>query len=509
MYISETTAVNAPVSFRHKILIVEDDRGTSFLLCETLSREGYSIEQAFDGKKALELVSLRKFDLILLDLVIPGIDGIEICRQIRSDKRFNSVPILILTAKNDPLEKMEGFAAGANDYILKPFMLDEVIARVKAQFRIIELRHNLVASESRYRQVVEHSPDGILILSNNEKKEVLFANKRFSEIVENDACGNIAGISATEAAKRCDLFREILAGINDIENSSPPVTREAIVHSQPAPAIFLEVVVLPIINEDSCIETFQVIIRDITNRKRMEKAMTQAEKIHSLGILTAGIAHEINNPLTGISNAVQIMKKCELSKDRQTQMCEHVLSHIERIAKITREMSQFSKPYEAVSEKFSVSEVISNALMLVGFSPASNNIQFQWAPPTTESPILFGNKNQFQQVIFNLLINAVQSIEKIGTVNISLSVEKSFIVISISDTGCGIPENQLKKIFDPFFTTKRDWKGTGLGLAVSCKIVQAFNGTIDVESVEKKGSKFTIKIPSESKEKPHKKANTQ
>ena len=259
-------------------------------------------------------------------------------------------------------------------------------------------------------------------------------------------------------------------------------------------ALQLEVQVMPIADGNGEIEMYQVVTRDLTQRRRMEEALLQTEKLHSLGILTAGIAHEVNNPLTGISNAIQIIKKSELTPDRRSELCDLVLTNINRITKIIKELNIFSKPHGQPPEVFSVGDTISESINLVRYQARKSKVDFDWAPPAA-SQYLFGDRNQFQQVMINLLVNSIQACEDGGKITVVVNRADDRIVIDVSDTGCGIPPHQLGRIFDPFFTTKRDWKGTGLGLAVSYRIVQLFKGTLSVESKVGQGTRFRISLP--------------
>jgi len=477
---------------KHRILIIEDDADASNLIFHTIQDEGYQASQAFDGKRGLEMIQECHPDLVLLDIMLPNLDGIELLRAIRTDPATVSLPVLLLTAKDEFGDKLKGFKAGADDYITKPFMIGELLARIRAHLRIQELKHDLKISEARYRSLIEHSPDGILLITPGH--ELLFHNNRFIEIMEGHLQFPIIGKPLAELIPQSDLFGEFRVLVQQVQEKKGLVTREIRISRSNHQTIFLEVLVMPIASEGNEVEMYQLITRNVTQRRKMEEALLQAEKIHSLGILTAGIAHEVNNPLTGISNAIQIIKKSELAPDRRGDLCDLILTHINRIAKIIKELHIFSKPHGQPPEIFPVAEAITETINLARYQSRKGKVDFIWAPPSP-SIYLFGDRNQFQQVMINLLVNAIQACDSGGQISVTLERSSDRVVINVSDTGCGIPPDQLGRIFDPFFTTKRDWKGTGLGLAVSYRIIQLFKGTLNVQSTVGKGTRFTISIP--------------
>ena len=474
-----------------RILIIEDNRDTGELLQQTLEDEGYEIFQAFDGGEGLKKAGSLNPDLILLDIMMPSMDGIEVCRQLRTQSPKRSIPILILTAKDALSEKLRAFKAGGDDYITKPFIISELLARIQAHLRVQTLKKDLELSEERYGRLLENSPDGILLLSPG--LQLLYHNSKFTEILQGKSPEPLTGRILANLFPVSDLFREIDEVIGEAARQQQTVIRQVQLSASNHRTVYLEILGMPIRVSGAQVGMFQVIARDITQRRRMEEALIQAEKINSLGILTAGIAHEVNNPLTGISNAVQLLKTGKLAPERQSELCDLILNHIDRIVKIIKDLRIFSRPHENIPEVFSLQEAIQETLDLTKYQ-AHHKIEmiFESSP---EPLTIFGDKNQFQQVMINLLVNAIQAIPDKGSIHISLRREGDEAHISLEDTGCGIPSDQLSQIFDPFFTTKRDWKGTGLGLAVSYRIIQLFKGTLAVQSTLSKGSRFDIALP--------------
>ncbi len=466
----------------NKILIIEDEPDISDYLFETLELSGYAVRQAYDGIDGLSKIQEFKPNLILLDIMMPRMDGLEVCRRIRADQSMRSIRIIFITAKGSLEEKLEGFQAGANDFIVKPFSSSELLARIEAHLRIDTLTRDLELSEKRYRQLIEHSPDGILLFSDESK--LLFVNSRFKSLVPAKLSDIATGQTASELSRLSPLFSEIGRLITKVHETRLIVTRTiATSFTAPLPSV-LEIRGIPSELPGTRMPLVQIVLRDVTEKHNMEKILARTEKINSLGILTAGIAHEINNPLTGISNAIQILKKDSIDSVKKNEILELILTNIGRITRIIDDLQVFSRQERFDSDSFDLVAVINETLKLLRYQSDHEKIDLLFEP-APQAVRVEGSKSQFQQLMVNLLLNAIQAIDGSGTVRIELTrteAPASSAIIKIIDTGCGIPEDQLDQIFDPFFTTKRDWRGTGRGLAVSHRIVQLLKGSISFYS---------------------------
>ncbi len=485
--VSESDLIN-------KILIIEDEPDISDYLYDTLAMSGYEVRQAYDGLEGLEKIRQKKPNLVLLDIMMPKIDGLEVCRRIRSNPETQTTRIIFITAKGSLEEKLEGFQAGANDFIVKPFSSSELLARIEAHLRIDTLARDLELSERRYRQLIEHSPDGILLFSPDMK--LLFANSRFKGILPGKLEGLEIGCSIDALRSNSLFFSEIATLLDKVREGRIIVTRTFSISLQKGHTSYLEIRGIPSEIPAGKSLMYQVVMRDVTEKYNMEKIISRAEKINSLGILTAGIAHEINNPLAGIANAIHILKRDSIDNAKKDELLELILSNITRISRIIDDLRVFSRQERYEGGSFELVPVIEETLKLLRYQRENDQIEIHFLTNDLK-PVIEGSKNQFQQMMINLLLNASQAITGAGQIKVELDrLENTHsVVIKVSDTGCGIPEDQIDQIFDPFFTTKRDWRGTGLGLAVSYRIIQLLKGTITVSSQVDKGTTFTITMP--------------
>ncbi|GAB4366652.1 MAG: hypothetical protein Kow0042_06680 [Calditrichia bacterium] len=231
--------------------------------------------------------------------------------------------------------------------------------------------------------------------------------------------------------------------------------------------------------------------------KKAQFQLMHQEKMASLGLLAAGIAHEIGNPLTSISSLTQILKR-RLKDKTNLEDITNIMKNIDRISRIVRELVDFSRPSTFQMSPTDINEIARTAVGIVKYDNRSKNINFnlelEESLPTT---ILVAD--QLLQVFINILFNAVDAMENHGTeLTLKTYTRDNHIYIVIKDTGCGIPEDQKNKIFEPFYTTKEVGKGTGLGLSVSYGIIRNFGGEITLQSQVGRGSTFTIKLPIKS-----------
>jgi PAS domain S-box-containing protein len=243
------------------------------------------------------------------------------------------------------------------------------------------------------------------------------------------------------------------------------------------------------------------IFEDITDRLTIENQLMISEKLASLGLLTAGIAHEINTPLTGISSYVQLLLKSS-SNSADREIAEKIEAQIERVGKMVRSLLSFSRGEKGQIKKFPLKNCINDILTLLDYKIKKQSINSQIKIP--DDIEVWGELDKLQQVFLNIISNAIDAMPEGGTLKVEAERKENNIMIIISDTGTGIKKEHLTRIFEPFFTTKGYGSGTGLGLSISYQIVKEHNGDITVESEYGKGTTFKIILPANFSDIAHK-----
>jgi len=239
-----------------------------------------------------------------------------------------------------------------------------------------------------------------------------------------------------------------------------------------------------------------MIIEDITDRVQLEEQLQISEKMASIGLLAAGVAHEVNTPLTGISSFTQMLLEGADPEDPKTLLLEKIERQTFRAAKIVNGLLNLSRPGTASNERVEVdlNAVITDVFSLLEhqFSVASIKVRRDLAP---SSMSVHGIEHQLQQVFLNLFLNARDAMPSGGWLSVATRLEGDRVIAEVADTGSGIPSEQIARIYDPFFTTKAIGRGTGLGLSITYGIVREHDGTILCDSAVGHGTRFTMALP--------------
>jgi two-component system, NtrC family, sensor kinase len=367
-----------------RLLLVDDEDHFRQTLAKRLAKRGLASDQAADGNECLSILDKKAIDVVVLDVKMPGMSGIEVLQNITA--KYPRTEVILLTGQANALEGVEGIKSGAFDYLMKP----------------IELEH---------------------------------------------------------------LFNKILQAYEKILRSDAEQ-------------------------------------QEVEYRKQMEQQIMVCERLASLGTLAAGVAHEINNPLAIIKESAgwmrQLFAKDELKDiprhDDFVKALDKVEKSVERASRITHQLLGFVGKSESSLSEVNLTELIEEAIQLISHEAQNRDIRvLRQMEPSANT--IWSDPYQLRQVLLNLLTNAMHAVNSDGTITIAIEDVGDCRTITISDTGPGIPRENLDKIFEPFFSTKSPGQGTGLGLFVSRGIVEKLGGTIEVASKIGQGAGFSIRLP--------------
>ena len=253
-------------------------------------------------------------------------------------------------------------------------------------------------------------------------------------------------------------------------------------------------------SNNSKFEGVVILFRDLTNLINFRKQMERMERLATLGEVSAGIAHEIRNPLAGIKTSAQVLEESFSPNDFRAQLISRIVREIDRSNELLKKFFKFAKPSKPQQDFIDVEKVISSVQVLLVSRMKKRKIQFS-SDYNPDLPKVFVDESQIEQVIVNLILNAMDSIENGGEIMVSTSLEKvnqdkkeqDMVLVKIQDTGKGIEDEIIEKIFNPFFTTKNE--GVGMGLAISSRLVEENGGRLEVKSEVGKGSSFLLYLP--------------
>jgi len=263
---------------------------------------------------------------------------------------------------------------------------------------------------------------------------------------------------------------------------------------EPPREVVLNIAVAPLVTRELSHIGRLIIFDDVTEREQLERRLVQADKLSSLGLLAAGVAHEVNTPLAVISTYAQMLAKQCWGDEQKSRLLEKIARQTFRASEIVNSLLNFSRVSPTAFDEVNLNRVIQETLGLVEHQMTESAIRVQ-LDLEEQLPAVRANVGRLQQVFLNLFLNARDAMESGGTLNIVSRGEGDAVRVEVTDTGHGIPAESLPRIFDPFFTTKAGRKGTGLGLSVTYGIVREHGGSIEVSSRPGEGTSFQLAFP--------------
>jgi DNA-binding response OmpR family regulator len=416
-----------------RILAVDDSATYLNELSTVLRAEGYEVVAARSGGQALDMLAAQPVDCILLDLVMPELDGIETCRRIKASPIFRDIPLIMLTAREDRAAMIDGLSTGADDFIAKSNEFEVLTARVRAQLRRKQF-------EDEHRHIREQ-----LLRSELEATEARAAR----ELAETRA----RTVAALELKNRelSEAYAEL---------------------------------------------------------KRTQSQLVQSAKLASLGELVAGVAHEINNPLafaishlgTARSSLQHLNPTVVDAESRKHWQKAHVRLEemsggLERIRELVLKLRTFSRLDEGERKVVSPRECVDSVLTILAHRMRHRiEVETHFDPPDE----LDCFPSLLNQALMNLLANAIDAIDECGDtgrLTIRGGAAGQHYLLSITDSGGGVPEALRERVFDPFFTTKEIGKGTGLGLSITYSIIKKHGGTLELLPGSERGTTAQVRLP--------------
>ncbi len=489
-----------------RILIAECNIDFLNMIENTLRIESdrYIIEKVDSGVECMKRLNEKRFDLLIMgNLLIDG-NGLDWLR------RFNamgiSIPTIFITEKGDSKLALEAMKEGVFDYINRsaecakaiPFVVNRAIEGYHLMLEKVRLQKELIEAKNFLESIVENEGDAISVVDLEGK--VIYWNKGAERIYgfkKEEVLGKNPSQFIYPEDERVKMEEERLMNqlISKLLNGDVISNHEARRRTKDGREIIISMTISPLRNAHGEIIGFSKICKDITEIKKTEERLILTERLSSLGELTAGVAHELRNPLAGIKINTQILLRNKDLSETEKKLLKSTEEGIEKIQKIVDDMLNFAKPRPTHFKNVDINELIERSLEILQTKLKKANIS-TFFEKGMKIPELKVDPHQIQQVFINLILNSIQAMQNGGTLTLRTFLEKDGKVgVEIRDTGIGIPRENLKKIFDPFFTTKSE--GTGLGLSISLKILENHEATIDVMSKEGEGSTFIIHFPAQ------------
>ena len=482
-----------------KILLVEDHAESRRNLKRLIERRGHEVVAVSSAEEAETALESQAFPFLILDWMLPGKSGVDLCRQLRSKEAGDEIFILLVTARADTADLQDALEAGANDYLTKPLDLGVLNVRLSVAERQIrdlsernQARAALQESARTMTNILENTTDGFFALDHdwrftyvNPEAELLLARSR-DELYGAELWEKFPDLKGSLFETNYRKVMDERTGI-EFEASDPEEKTWSEVNAYPSG------------------DGISVFFHDITDRKRSESERLTTSKLESLGTLAGGIAHDLNNILTVISGNIG------LAQIEAPSECGSLLSFLSKAgqasqhaAHLSSQLLTFSKGGAPLKKVVAMSQLLEGSAQ---FSLYGSNLRadLDIASNLWKAEVDAG---QIEQVVNALMLNARESMPHGGTVRVSgrnievndlmapaLSAGR-YLKITVADRGTGIPDDLVSKIFDPYFTTKT--AASGLGLAISYSIVKKHGGLLHLESTSPEGSTFAFYLPATS-----------
>jgi len=508
----------------NKILLIDDEESIRETLRVALSKEGYEIIEAEDGKIGIELYNRHHPILIILDLKMPIMDGIEFLEKAQI-KPYDRTGVIVLTGFGEDKDIEKCYNLGVTGFLRKPHNVYELIGLVKQTIALKQFQTELISKMSSILICVDEKN---FVTQWNTVAEKIFGIKN----------SEITGQPFAESGIQWE-WKKVKNAISLCREQSQPVMIDELRFMRlDGKEGFLEIKLDPVNIENDISSTVLLYGNEITERKNLEEQLIQAQKMEAIGRLASGIIHEINTPIQYVNNNIYFLKESFLSISNLYEDYQNILEElkksnmypaflmraknkmdeadidflleeipsaieqsqegIQKVADIIKSMRTLV--HRRTTEKTSIDI---NKLIESTINIARNEWKYVAKVETCFEPYLPPVDcfpSELSRAILNVLLNAVDAITSIeygkkGTISIVTSYDNEWVKISIKDTGTGIPEEIEKKIFRPFFTTKEIGKGTGQGLAIANDVIKRHNGKITFESEVGKGTTFIIYLP--------------
>jgi two-component system cell cycle sensor histidine kinase/response regulator CckA len=490
-----------------RVLVVEDDAQSRIALVAKLRERGHTCVECASAEQGLALYAGQAFPLVIVDWVLPGMDGLALCRRLRSLPVRGVNPVIVFaTGRDGPSDLVAGLDAGADDYLIKPIEPDLFETRLVIAERMVRERERraetesaLQASQLGFRSLIEGSPDGIVVHRDGNIAYVNPSLRAALDYTESALLGHafLRLLHAEDLSKERERLKELDA------SKRPTKPHEVRLLRRDGSLAAFEMISIPLVFDGQ--PSIASLLRDLTERKRMEQRLLLADRMVSMGTLVAGIAHEINNPLAYvIANLGFIREEVESLRQPQAndngtgleELVAQAEDGAERVRVIIRDLKGFSRVDASEDGLVELPRVLDGAINM-----AWNEIRHRATLRKHYDPVgvVHGNAARLGQVFLNLLVNAAQAIP-VGhagdnEIAVTITQRRERVVVEVRDSGAGISADVLPRIFDPFYTTKPVGVGTGLGLSICHGIVAAAGGEISVESELGKGTSFRVELP--------------
>ena len=486
----------------NKILLIDDEKDILRVLSMSLRADGYDVMTALSGEKGLEIFEKERPDIVLTDIKMPGMDGIEVLHKIKEQER--ECEVIIITGHGDIENAIEALQYGASDFINKPVSDEALSVALSRAEEKLDIRRKLKEYIRNLENLIRSSNDGIVTTDRN-----------FRVVVFNPGAERIFGYSAHEVVDRLTLAKLVPPEIGDALSAVEPVKdekgqtpwKEAMITSKDGALIPVRFTGT-LMYEESRMVGSVAFFQDLREIKRLERELVKSERLAAIGQTVAGLAHGIKNILHGLEGGSYLVD-LGLKKNNTRRLktgWDMIKRNISRTSDLVLSLLSYSKEREPEYKDCSPNRIADDVCELMREKAGENDVAIVKEFDPSIGTVAMDPRSVYD-ILLNLISNAIdaclfdKNTRKDWKVICKTAREKDYIIrFEVSDNGAGMPAEVKEKLFTSFFSTKGS-RGTGLGLMVTRKLIEEHHGTIEVVSREGEGTVFTVKLPFESPKK--------
>ncbi|MBW2065101.1 MAG: response regulator [Deltaproteobacteria bacterium] len=478
-------------SYRPKILVLDDEKRIRDGCRTVLAQEGFEIEVAEDGYSGLKKIEEAHFDIVLLDLMLPGIQGMDILEHVRA--RHSDVVVIVITGYATLEHAIEAMKKGAFDFISKPFSPQDLRTVVRKAIEYIRTLQDIATEKSRMRVMINCLADGVM--ATNAEKKVALANPAFLKFIgykgENVIGKDLRDLDLNPKIESM-IDRALAMPRDEFTQLGDEVVSKLAGEKEER---ILGVWCVPFRNRSGRNLGTVTVLHDVTTIRKMDQLKSD---------FVSMVSHEVRNPLNTLLMQIRVIQDGLLGPvtEDQREVLTRISERIKSLVALSSELLDLAKIESGLviqeKGKLDICEILDEQVAFYRPQAEEKNIVLEWESARGLPPV-FGNRGNIEEVFSNLLSNALKYTPDGGKVTITAEVEDDYVRIDFADTGMGIAEQHLPYIFDRFYRIKNDKTrfitGTGLGLAIVKSVVEAHNGMITVESKPGVGSTFRVYFP--------------
>ena len=483
-----------------KILVVDDTAANQEILKRAFEKGGFQVIQAYDGMAALHMAEKERPALMMLDIMMPKMDGIDVLKRVKI--MDPDLLVVMMTAHGSEQIAVEAMKLGADDYLTKPFhpkdvtaLADKLIKERAVRLENLKLKEQVERAEGYLAHLVDSVNEAIISTDSNGK--ILSFNKA-AERLWGTQSGNVVGKGIEDLffkEKNPHYVERILE-----ETKEKETFEGEFLFLKDDGTTFPAHLNTSIVKGEETRRGFVAVVRDLTVERHLQQQLVESQKLASLGKVVEGVAHEVRNPLMSIGGFARRINNQTEEGAPTKRYLNAIIKDVERLERMVNDIEGYVSflklnklPYDALDITALFKSLLEEFKERMASARVTASLNLSSSLPT-----IYANEVYITEIFSCITENAIEAMPDGGKIDITIKVENNYLVTEVADTGIGIPKGKEDEIFNPFFTSKMS--GAGLGLTKCHMIVSEHKGYIRVNSTPGEGTVFTVGLPIERRQ---------